>query len=71
MIGRSLLGVPRYPLRLARSLPAAVPHMDETPLRTLPGAGLVSSVTRGVADAVAGVLAQVDRTDPDRPIQVT
>ena len=31
-------GVPRYPLRALRSLPSAVPNIDDTPLRALPGA---------------------------------
>ena len=39
MLGRGLLGLPRYPLRALRSLPRAVPNIDETPLGTLPGAG--------------------------------
>src|SRR3954469_170790 len=45
MLARSLLGVPRYPLRALRSLPRAVPNIDETPFSTLPGAGTVSRVT--------------------------
>src|SRR3954471_11570683 len=48
MLGRGLLGVPRYPLRLLRSLPRAIPHVDETPVRVLPGAGTVSGLTRTV-----------------------
>src|SRR3954466_5338683 len=45
MLARSLLGVPRYPLRALRSLPRAVPNVDETPFGTLPGAGTVSRIT--------------------------
>jgi WS/DGAT/MGAT family acyltransferase len=49
MLGRGLLGVPRYPLRALRSLPRALPNMTETgALGNLPGAGMVS----GVADRV-------------------
>ena len=33
------LGIPRYPLRALRSLPAAVPNLQETPFSTLPGVG--------------------------------
>jgi WS/DGAT/MGAT family acyltransferase len=40
--------VPRYPLRLLRSLPRAIPNVDETPFGVLPGAGTVSSLTRTV-----------------------
>ena len=42
MLGRGLLGLPRYPLRLLRSLPAALPNLDETAFNTLPGAGTVA-----------------------------
>ena len=40
---RGLLGLPRYPLRLLRSLPAAIPNLDETPFGMLPGAGAVAA----------------------------
>ena len=33
MLARGLLGLPRYPLRALRSLPAALPNLDETPFR--------------------------------------
>jgi diacylglycerol O-acyltransferase / wax synthase len=42
MLGRGLLGLPRYPLRLLRSLPGALPNLDETAFNTLPGAGTVA-----------------------------
>src|SRR3954451_1371871 len=48
LLGRGLLGLPRYPLRALRSLPKAVPNVDETPFGVLPGAGTVSSVTRAL-----------------------
>jgi diacylglycerol O-acyltransferase / wax synthase len=48
MLGRGLLGLPRYPLRALRSLPRAIPNVDETPFGVLPGAGTLSSVTRRV-----------------------
>ena len=42
MLGRGLLGVPRYPLRALRSLPRALPNVTETgALGNLPGASLV------------------------------
>jgi diacylglycerol O-acyltransferase / wax synthase len=41
LLGRGLLGLPRYPLRLLRSLPAAVPNIEDTPFGVLPGAGTV------------------------------
>jgi diacylglycerol O-acyltransferase len=48
MLARGLAGLPRYPLRVLRSLPAAVPNIDETPLGVLPGAGIVGRLARGV-----------------------
>jgi hypothetical protein len=38
LFGRGLLGVPRYPLRLLRSVPRALPNIDEVPtLSGIPG----------------------------------
>jgi diacylglycerol O-acyltransferase len=45
MLGRAALGIPRYPIRLLRALPRAMPNIQDTPLRTLPGAGLVGGVS--------------------------
>jgi WS/DGAT/MGAT family acyltransferase len=45
MLGRGLLGLPRYPLRALRSLPRAVPNIDDTPFGTLPGAGTLARLT--------------------------
>src|SRR4051795_8328704 len=42
MLGRGLLGVPRYPVRMLRALPKAIPNLEDTPFGTLPGAGTVS-----------------------------
>src|SRR2546423_9140858 len=48
MLGRGLLGVPRYPLRALRSLPRAIPHVEETPFGVLPGASTIGGVSRTV-----------------------
>src|SRR5947208_2952274 len=48
MFARGLLGLPRYPLRALRSLPAAVPNIAETPFSTLPGAGTVGRLAKAV-----------------------
>jgi len=51
MLGRGLLGLPRYPLRAVRSLPRAVPNLEDTPFGTLPGAtsiGRLAGRARGV-----------------------
>src|SRR3954471_17984681 len=45
MLARGLLGVPRYPVRALRSLPRAVPNIEETPFGVLPGAGTIGRLT--------------------------
>ncbi len=54
MLARGLAGVPRYPVRMLRSLPAALPNLTETPFGTLPGTGVVSRVADRVQRAVGG-----------------
>jgi diacylglycerol O-acyltransferase / wax synthase len=49
LLARGLLGVPRYPLRMLRSLPAAIPNLDQTPFGTLPGAGTLSRLASRVS----------------------
>ena len=44
MLARGIAGLPRYPLRALRSLPSALPNLDETPFGTIPGAGTVARV---------------------------
>src|SRR5919199_743938 len=52
LLGRGLLGLPRYPARLLRSLPAAVPNIEDTPFGVLPGAGTVGRLAGTVQRAV-------------------
>ena len=52
MLGRGLLGLPRYPLRLLRALPAALPNLDETAFSTLPGTGVAARVAGRVGQAL-------------------
>jgi WS/DGAT/MGAT family acyltransferase len=54
MLGRGLLGIPKYPLRALRSLPTALPNLDETPFGTLPGSGTVARISERALRA-AGV----------------
>src|SRR3954447_26834206 len=49
MLGRGVLGAARYPVRLLRSVPSAVPNLDQTPFAALPGVGTVSRVARFLA----------------------
>src|SRR5207253_3079276 len=55
--GDGQLAVPRYPVRMLRALPSALPNLEHTPFGVLPGAG---TVTR-----LAGVLSRdgAERTD--------
>jgi diacylglycerol O-acyltransferase len=52
MLARGLLGATRYPLRALRSLPSAVPNLEDTPLVNLPGAGTVGRVAGLLQDVV-------------------
>jgi WS/DGAT/MGAT family acyltransferase len=68
MLGRGLLGLPRYPLRILGALPSAIPNLQDTPFSTLPGAGIAGRLaTRtlralGVATAPASKRANAPRT---------
>src|SRR5690349_12395856 len=44
MLGLGLLGMPRYPLRMLRALPKAIPNLDQTAFGVFPGMGTVSRV---------------------------
>ena len=56
MLGRGLMGVPRYPLRMLRSLPSTVPNVDEVPaiFGGIPGAGTVGRLAGRVQGVVTG-----------------
>jgi diacylglycerol O-acyltransferase / wax synthase len=52
MLARGIAGLPRYPLRALRSLPSALPNLDETPFGTIPGAGAVARAAERAARVV-------------------
>jgi diacylglycerol O-acyltransferase / wax synthase len=54
MLARGLAGIPRYPVRMLRSLPRALPNLTETPFSGLPGTGAVSRVAERLQRAVSG-----------------
>jgi WS/DGAT/MGAT family acyltransferase len=69
MLARGLMGVPRYPLRVLRSLPSALPHLDDTPFGTLPGAGTVSRIADRLEHALRrGDGRVVDHTNHKAPM---
>ena len=44
MLGLGMLGLPRYPVRMLRALPKALPNLEDTPFGIFPGAGVLSRV---------------------------
>ena len=61
MWGRALLGLPRAQLRMLRSLPRTLPHLEETTLAGLPGVGRLGRLT--------GRLGALARGDENRVIR--
>jgi diacylglycerol O-acyltransferase / wax synthase len=54
LLARAALGFPRYPLRMIRALPRAIPNLQDTPLGTLPGAGIAGALTSRLRGIVPG-----------------
>jgi diacylglycerol O-acyltransferase len=55
LLARGLLGVPRYPLRLLRSVPRALPNIDEVPsLAGIPGMKAAGRVAEVAERALGG-----------------
>jgi diacylglycerol O-acyltransferase / wax synthase len=52
MLARGLMGVPRYPLRVLKSIPKAIPHIEDTPFGVLPGASTVGKATDRAASVI-------------------
>ncbi|HET6817805.1 MAG TPA: wax ester/triacylglycerol synthase family O-acyltransferase [Mycobacteriales bacterium] len=61
LLARALLGLPRYPLRVLRSLPSALPNLEETQFSAIPGAGRLGRTLGQVQRLVSG--------DPNRAIR--
>jgi WS/DGAT/MGAT family acyltransferase len=57
MLGRGLMGVPRYPLRALRSLPSTLPNVDDVPaiFGAIPGASAVGRVAGRLQQALGGM----------------
>ena len=54
MLARGLAGIPRYPVRMLRSMPTALPNLTDTPFGNLPGADTVSRVADRVRRTIRG-----------------
>src|SRR4051794_20991104 len=61
MLARAALGLPRYPLRVLRSLPSALPNLEETQFSAIPGAARLGRTLGQVQRLVSG--------DPNRAIR--
>jgi diacylglycerol O-acyltransferase / wax synthase len=61
LLARALLGLPRYPLRVLRSLPTALPNLEETQFSAIPGAGRLGRTLGQIERLVSG--------DPNRAIR--
>lgn len=67
LLGRGVAGLPRQPLRALRSLPRALPNLDNVPtVRSLPGVRTLGAVTTRVAGlrGDGGVLERPDLRAP-------
>jgi diacylglycerol O-acyltransferase / wax synthase len=56
MLGRGLLGVPKYPARVARALPSTLPNISDVPaiFGAIPGAGTIGRLAGAVQKAAGG-----------------
>jgi WS/DGAT/MGAT family acyltransferase len=66
MLTRGLIGLPRYPVRILESLPSAIPHLQDTPFSSLPGAGLTGRLASRALRAV-GVATAPPQKRPTAP----
>jgi diacylglycerol O-acyltransferase / wax synthase len=68
MLGRGLIGVPRYPVRALRSLPRALPNVDDLPatLGAIPGLGTLGHIADRVQRTVTRSPA-IQRTKLEAP----
>jgi diacylglycerol O-acyltransferase / wax synthase len=69
MIGRGLLGAPRYVGRVMRSLPSTLPNLEDAPIvGTMPGAATLGRTTARVSQAVRRRPSRMlERTNLKRP----
>ena len=69
MLGRGLLGAPRYLGRVVQGIPSTLPNLEEAPiLNTIPGAKLVGRTASGLTRALRHRESRVlERTSLSRP----
>jgi len=67
MLWRGVAGMPRQPLRVLRTVPRALPHLDAVPtLRAIPGVATLAPLGRRAARALPGSSGR--ETAADRPV---
>jgi WS/DGAT/MGAT family acyltransferase len=54
MLGRAVLGLPRYPWRVLRAIPTAIPNLEETQFSAIPGASTLGRVAGRIEALVTG-----------------
>jgi diacylglycerol O-acyltransferase len=52
MLARGLAGIPKYPVRALRSLPSALPNLDETPFGNIPGANTAARLSSRISQTI-------------------
>ena len=67
MLGRAVVGLPRYPLRVLRAIPTAVPNLEETQFSAIPGAGTLGRLAGRIEALVTGDGNRVVRSGLDAP----
>ena len=67
MLGRAIAGLPKYPLRVVRALPTAVPNLEETQFAAIPGAGTLGRAAGRLQALVTGDPNRVVRSGLDAP----
>ena len=66
MLARAALGLPRYPLRVIRSIPSAIPNLEDTQLVAIPGAAALGRIVSRVQSQLGGT-ERVARADLKTP----
>jgi WS/DGAT/MGAT family acyltransferase len=67
MLGRALLGLPRYPWRVAKALPRAIPNLEETQFAAIPGVSTLGRLAGRIEGLVTGDGNRVVRSGLDAP----
>jgi diacylglycerol O-acyltransferase / wax synthase len=70
MLGRGLLGLPKYPARVLRALPSTLPNVQDAPgvFGTIPGAGTLGRVAGRVQRTLGGpAVSRPNLTAPKTP----